>query len=933
MSVRGFRGATLIITLPLVGVIGAPLFAQEGAGQATDEPARFFLDRVPLAAEEYLDLDTGGVFRARRSPSGAQCEVRARGEEIEFLVERVLDPEPGEMAPDLGPEPWYRLTTDRGRTAWVQLLSSGHVRVLTRQAGTGPLRPMPGGAFCLGRGDRIEVHFDLQPEFARYRIERRIGVDGSFEGRGDLGEPPFMDADVQVGERYGYRIVGLTEGGDEGIPAEVQGTTVSRGLVRGVCRLDSAGRSFDFLTEVVLERDGDITLTGTYGGNSAASFADGWGAPVESFEEVYTRRTDAGANGGWVTRARGQLQIRPGSYMLVPLRGGGVAHCRVTMPADSWTVELEYQVNPDGNQLPPVPPLELLEEGERVLLSVDAPEGVVIERALRRDLLRDGGVELEVEGTKAADPDPLKEGLAEYEVSLMDRHGRSIGTVSEVLDSQPRGVRRGRFRFHYEQSYSLERQRLVERDVGDVTFSSAAGGITSITLSARGGIANDLLDRESAEGLLPADLFRAVVSASPAGLSLDQSAGADSRRPESEVFVLRTRHGGWARLAIVGREDGPGWDKSHATVLFAYNPHEPVFDEVVEERMAVGGVILDSVRLYGIGFEQFDPGILMRGELELTLGQGVDLEAGELAEGERADVVFAAAEGAGILASARTPRRGASLFLPQFGELRPDEGALFEHLAFVGAHALSLQNQVSLLRDTPAGRVLFLRTSEGAWAKLAISDVPGDEERLRVRWCVNPAGPVFALRPEDAEESLGYVLDRVGLLGIDPDPYRFDALQEGTLRLGRGEGWSFAKGSVVPAREADLALVRATADWVAVDLRAPRGGLVSLASLEEWKGRPRTVEELFEAVVGVRPEAVRLAPDLCVVSHEPASDVFVLRTADGGWACAMVDSRPRRGAADAALELRYRYCPGTPGFRSRPGRLVSYGGLLLEPLH
>ena len=919
------------LLLPLLGALSSTGLAQE----PSSAPTRFFVERVAIARGENLDLDTGGVFRAALAPSGVRSEIRAGQSGLEFLVERHLDDDPAEAAPELGDLPWYRVRTDRDRTAWVQVLREAPppivVRVVTRLGGAGGLRPSAGPAFCVGGDGAIDVHFRTHADYARYRVERRVGVEGELELAGETEGSPFVDDDAIAGERYRYRIVGVTRAGDHGIPVAVQGTTKSRGLFEGTCRLGSSTRGFDFLNEAVLERGGDIELTGTYGGNSAASFVDGWGIPVEASEDGDARPGAAGANGGWGA-ATGQLQMPPGSTFYVPLRGGGVARCRMTMPGDSWTAQLDYSVYPDGEWFPPQYPLEVSDEGDRVIVSIDAPPGLVLDGATRHDIVSGEVVDLEVDGGTVVDTAPLADALARYEATLVDRHGRVLGRSSAQLNRLPRGVRRGRFRFHYGQAYSIELGRSVAPDDGDVVFSGAAGGISSITLTARGGIANGFLDRRSAEGLASVDLFRALAEASPRGLDLRPSADGDSRSAPRDVFVLRTRNGGWARMAIVGRESGSSWNTSRATVVFAYNPHEPVFEEEVRRRLAVSGVVLDAEKLYGIDFEGFREEHLVTGALDVALGEGLDLETGAIAPGEGADVVFdTPRRGANALAHVRAQFGAVTLFLPHFGELRPDETALFDNLAMVESRALSLATEVTLLRDNPAARVVFLRTDEGAWVKLAVSDDDDREDRIRVRWALNPEGPVFLPRPHEAEEGPGFVLDRGRLLGLEPDPHRHDAVREGTVSLRPGEGWSFRDGAIVAAGDADLVLERASGDWAAAFFSAP-AGVTALSELESWKGRPLTVEELFDAVVGARSERFAMEHETRPVVHEPASDVFVVRTA-GGWAKVMVAARPRRGATDPALELRFQYCEGAAAFRPRPERIVVYGGLLLEPLH
>ena len=95
--------------------------------------------------------------------------------------------------------PWQRLETDRRHTAWVQIAPGPLpvvVRFVTRYAGKRVL-PAPRRPFCVGKSNAIEVCFEPDSAYARYRVERRVGVAGDFAPAGEVERPPFRDLECQ----------------------------------------------------------------------------------------------------------------------------------------------------------------------------------------------------------------------------------------------------------------------------------------------------------------------------------------------------------------------------------------------------------------------------------------------------------------------------------------------------------------------------------------------------------------------------------------------------------------------------------------------------------------------------------------------------------------------------------------------------------------
>jgi hypothetical protein len=69
-------------------------------------------------------------------------------------------------------------------------------------------------------------------------------------------------------------------------------------------------------------------------------------------------------------------------------------------------------------------------------------------------------------------------------------------------------------------------------------------------------------------------------------------ASGSARRPASDVFVLRTRNGGWAKLVILARAQEGGWQERPVTVSFVFNPHEPRFEAHDGRAVRENGVLL-----------------------------------------------------------------------------------------------------------------------------------------------------------------------------------------------------------------------------------------------------------------------------------------------------------------------------------------------------
>jgi hypothetical protein len=201
---------------------------------------------------------------------------------------------------------------------------------------------------------------------------------------------------------------------------------------------------------------------------------------------------------------------------------------------------------------------------------------------------------LEVKDGVARDAAAKEGQIREYRAVATDAHGRRAAVATPPLALFPDGPRTGEFAFHYQQGYSIEQGRIVAADQADVYFSMCAGGISQITLTAPGGIVNlaNVVPREADPGTAEA-VFDLFLRADPQA-TLGPEARADSGNSASNVFLLRTRRGGWAKLAIVHRGSEGGWMEHLATSRFVFNPKEPVFKQ--GEGDAIGDVVIADLQ-------------------------------------------------------------------------------------------------------------------------------------------------------------------------------------------------------------------------------------------------------------------------------------------------------------------------------------------------
>jgi len=561
---------------------------------STGAPGTSFLSGIEIVDEgRFLDLDTGGVITTVRSGSGSAPELMVRNKEVVFLTTSREDKAMSRLAQKIYDAPWHRVNTDLGRNAWVQIIGTREpiaVFFYTALAGTQNLLPAPRNLFCVGKSKQIDVHFEASDLFSAYRVERQDAVNQPFQVLKTVRKGPFTDRDVVPGSRYLYKIVGIGAHKAESLPATVDGTTNSNGVVSGSATLvggrPGALSSFDFLTGKRLEGGGDITMTGMYGSLSAASFADCFGVHAHPLPGEL--------------RYSGRKQIPPYTPFHIFLRGGGVARC-LWKPVENWVVLVEYTVNPDGANLDNRPIVTVHPYDELTVVNVAAPEGYKADSVVVTDAEGDEKRILKVKNGQARDRKIKGKRFLTYSATCVDPFGRRTAPGSASVTLTPGGMSKGEFQFQYDRSYSIEQGKIVPFDEGDISFVDCSGGLIAVEFQAEGGIANLEWGRSTdsvIDGCAADGLFQSVVSADPSEIVLGRRAEGDSRNPCEDVFILKTRHGGWAKLVIAVRSHQDPWKDSSVTIGYVYNPHEPVFrEEAVKETIVEQGVTFDATML------------------------------------------------------------------------------------------------------------------------------------------------------------------------------------------------------------------------------------------------------------------------------------------------------------------------------------------------
>jgi hypothetical protein len=564
------------------------------------EPATHYLTgTATVFSGRGLDLDTGGLFQGARTADGAATEFlwpafsagTRRDDAAESVIRCEFATDASFVMPGGFNAPCYRLTTDRGRTAWLQFLPRqglAAVRFVTRVDGTGPALPAPTALFCVGGERGIEIRFSGNAAFTSYRIERREGVDGKFAPLADAVTSGLVDRSAHPGVRYGYRVSGRTADRELGIPAIVQGTRSSRGVRSGSVDVGPEAIGIDLLTgERVSPDAADLTLLR---GDVVdwEGFALGRLPGTELVDTTFWECWEGAA--------------RPGLPFLARVRGGGIARCKLEWDPRTQSGRFTHLVDPDGSTIASGPVLRRVDgSGVRgpVILNADAPPGwtVATVTARRVDDEPDAARPLAVHNRAAIDRETGEGDVIEYIAEAIDAHGRRSPPGSLVVAMREPGIRRGSFEFHYQQGFSFLREKLCASGEADVVFESCAGGVSSVTLAAPRGIYSlgPILGRENGTAQ---ELLARVQSVDPKRLPRTAGvADGDDRLPASDVFVMRTRAGGWVKLAIVERKKHGDWQMNPVVVRWVHNPDAPIFEDGPVSAIGPHGIgLLDDGR-------------------------------------------------------------------------------------------------------------------------------------------------------------------------------------------------------------------------------------------------------------------------------------------------------------------------------------------------
>ncbi|MHC4956098.1 MAG: hypothetical protein ACYTGZ_19820 [Planctomycetota bacterium] len=565
---------------------------------------------IPLAPSAwFLDLDTGGMTNTREaSPRG--------GPEMEganFLVATEADDEIATALPLMSSKPWHRLRTDEGNLCVVQVLSHTPqtvVRFVTRIGGFGEILPAPRRPFCIGYNSKIEVWWRTDKSYARYKVQRRVGPAAAWEPAVERDGPPFIDRKVDAGERYGYQIVGVTAEGYEGLPVRLQGTVRSRGVVTGRIQVQGGRNvSYDLLLGDAVSSGWDINVQNVW--QQGAMIRSHYGSNLFALTQA---KNNAEPLSPWDVTVSNQWQLKSGDRFLVPLNGGGVARCKITInkhpKTNRWNADIDYEVYGDADAFPEPPRVTARETAEGVVVHADVDAPYRLAEVQVRELVSNRGpwvLEIDEDGNAldtheldgiAASEGAAKGGLREYSVVAMDAHGRRTLPGRALMVRMPDKPLPGEFKIRFQQGYSFARRKIVPHAEADIFFQTANTGIDRICFMAPKGIMNmrtafDWNSNKVAEE----QIFNRVAGMESAdtNLSVTQIWINKGNRGEN-VLVLRTRHGGWVKMYVAARQTSGNWTQRTATVKFVYNPRAPRFDEVPGELTTRGGVKFSGLK-------------------------------------------------------------------------------------------------------------------------------------------------------------------------------------------------------------------------------------------------------------------------------------------------------------------------------------------------
>lgn len=753
-----------------------PFVAQEASARlSSSSTARWLCGIQKLHAGQYLDLDTGGVFSESRTPSGVNSEINCRMSAVlDFSGNAVDDAAIVTAVPWLSNAPWKQLTTDLGHTAWFQVLTLAPVptvRFITRISGGGPVLPTPKNLCCVGKGDAIEVWFDTDKIYQKYRIERRDSPDGIFINTGTIDQPPFIDRGAGVDARIGYRVTGITTAGDEGISQIVQGTVKSAGCFSGTTKIKFTRdrQMYDLLKEEFVPSGGDISLANLYGNYSSAGFVDS-----KNQKPYYYSATSANA----AARSPYEFEIDadaerfsyvgPEAPFIILLNGGGIARCS-WRPGDEKTseIELEYTVYPDADSFPQGPTLLIVDDQKRVTISVTSPYLTKTEEVAVKSLVdAEPDAVLKITNGEAIHESPSSN-IYQYRAIYTDRHGRTSPPAVVLYKRLSRGIREGTFEIKYLGGFSFAKNANVPAAEADIVLRSLAGGASSVGFTAARGILNlrNAVNRRGKGDETVTDYYQILTAVDPESLKLGSRADGDSNQPATDVFVVKTRDGGFAKLMIEGRDTkASGWTEYKIQCRYCYNPFEPVFTDGSAASPS-GFTIVNGLKLNNtsrnhiaesknFGFE----------EGELTIKKGTGWSFTDMAVVKKNhDLLYSTATSA---AEARIEVRAGLLkvtrAVPENLYKNKTGMELYKMIEGVDPKEckLTLLDDASATANAPEN-VFVGKTRDGGWFKFAVVGVAGGEEpSITIRYYLNYRFPTFGANADQSVNAGGILMKK-----------------------------------------------------------------------------------------------------------------------------------------------------------------------------
>lgn len=560
-----------------------------------------------------LDLDAEAPDHDPSAPrSGA--DLRVQEGEIAPVAPRVRDDSMLQRVERLSDAPWWRTETDAGRTAWFQVLHRprtpaelrrGHrhvpavIRWIVASKGAGPPLATPRNARCVGSRGAIDVWFDHdEGEFASFVVERMDPASGAWRFAASSARAPWTDRGVLPGVRHHYRVSGVAAGGGVSLPVCVRGTTESSGIHAGSVRVarDSpdAPTWIDLVTGELSRAGGDLRFVSSVGGGLLLRFADSADRPL------FRTFASAATTGAWPVGDPGDVssELRPGVAYDVGLPGGGISRFRFesrtpASPGVNCAV-LAYQTWLDGDAFPPAPPIrtEVVSE-QHIRIRVDVPAGGSIERLELVEADRPGTPRraLTADAAWRARAECAAGRVAEVRAVCRDRLGRRMPESHACVDRRGTAPIAGTCELDRRQGFSFAALAPATPSEADFVVEGTAGGNASVSILAPEGVTT-LRTAAGVQGASASQLFDAVLAVTPAPPRLRLTDDADSRNPSTDVMVVRTRSGGWAKLLVERLERGGPGVEPRIRVRYVFSPDGGEFRPGV-----LGGHVAGGLRL------------------------------------------------------------------------------------------------------------------------------------------------------------------------------------------------------------------------------------------------------------------------------------------------------------------------------------------------